>query len=48
MTEKELIEKYNLQNCTFTFINEPNFERMTKGFTVGFHRGEGCKTLGKV
>ncbi|MGE0910406.1 hypothetical protein ACQGRJ_10305 [Bacillus atrophaeus] len=32
MTEKELIEKYNLQNCTVTYCNEPNMELMTRAF----------------
>ncbi|AHZ16013.1 hypothetical protein CHN56_00193 [Bacillus velezensis] len=32
MTEKELIQKYNLQNCTVTFMNEPNLELMTRAF----------------
>ncbi|MCS4324025.1 hypothetical protein N1207_11005 [Bacillus subtilis] len=32
MTEKDLIEKYNLQNCTVTYSNEPNMELMTKAF----------------
>ncbi|CAN2253004.1 hypothetical protein STFR1_40320 [Bacillus vallismortis] len=32
MTEKELTEKYNLQNCSVTYSNEPNMELMTRAF----------------
>lgn len=32
MTEKELIQKYNLENCTVTYSNEPNLESMAKVF----------------
>lgn len=32
MTEKELIQKYNLKNCTVTYSNEPNLESMAKAF----------------
>ncbi|MED4610267.1 hypothetical protein P9248_01370 [Bacillus subtilis] len=32
MTEKELIQKYNLKNCIVTYSNEPNLESMAKAF----------------